>query len=269
MIRDALLNRKILAGFVFFVTVAAGSLLYSWHVRRATEAELTSTGVFLQPLENRNQTRTIQKGSDPIDAEILGLSDTAVETDGTQTVLEETGPLGIEETEFIDDPTEIFSVETFEIENVPPSPYGVSPYGFGPYPEVPTGFPDHLQPIWTWAEEKKSGFAGSGKDFELMHRVLIKLWNQGDQDFVGVTRDDRNGKVYPIYPEVVYVTWREAIDPHGNVHRYPGRVSAGPNVPRYIDNHFTNGSGYPPHITVLDREVSGIEPYRFLGLQKR
>jgi len=61
----------------------------------------------------------------------------------------------------------------------------VSPYGFGPYPEVPTGFPDNLHPIWPWSEEKKQELAGKGKDFELMQRVLIELWNQGNQDFVG------------------------------------------------------------------------------------
>ena len=146
----------------------------------------------------------------------------------------------------------------------------VSPYGFGPYPEVPVGFPDHLSPVWTWPEEELERIVGKEKSFELMHRVLIKLWNQGDQDFVGVSLSDDNGKVYPTYPNVAYVVWRESKDLNGKVRfRYPGYVMAGPNVPRRTSQDFSEGRGYPPHVIVLDRETAGIDPYQFLGLQRR
>ena len=40
MFGDLLSSRMIQAGLVFFVVVVGGSLLYSWHVHRTTEAEL-------------------------------------------------------------------------------------------------------------------------------------------------------------------------------------------------------------------------------------
>ena len=40
-----------------------------------------------------------------------------------------------------------------------------------------------------------------------MYRVLIELWNRGERGFVGSTMDGDTGKVYPLYPGVVYVDW--------------------------------------------------------------
>ena len=40
-----------------------------------------------------------------------------------------------------------------------------------------------------------------------MGRVAIELWNQGERGFVNITMDYRSGKVYLLYPGVVYVTW--------------------------------------------------------------
>lgn len=263
-------NRSVFIGLVFFLFIVIGSLLYSWHVRRTTDAELMPANRYLQQIQKKNETLTTEKDKGIVDTETLEFSESSTETNETQAPLKETELLSVEEEKLVNDPSEFLSIETSEIsEDVPASPYGVSPYGFGSYPEVPAGFPSHLQPIWTWSEEKMSEFTGNGKDFELMHRVLIKLWNQGDQGFVAVTRSDDNGKVYPIYPDVVYVTWREATDPHGNVHRYPGFTLAGPNVPRLLASDFTHGKGYPPHVTVLDRDEEGIEPYNFLNLQRR
>ena len=46
-------------------------------------------------------------------------------------------------------------------------------------------------------------------DHEMMYRVLIKLWNQGDHDFVNGVYD--NNKVYPLYRDVLYVEWTEEV----------------------------------------------------------
>lgn len=267
MFRDILSgSRAIFIGVVFFVLVVGGSLLYSWHVHRSSQEELEQTKQAVQQLGDRTFTRAAQDNDVPVEVEPLGEAESLPETDNSERIPEETAAfIDDAEIDVASDALDMLPEETSE----PDAPYGVSPYGFGPYPEVPTGFPDHLQPIWAWSEEKRSGFAGSGKDFELMHRVLVKLWNQGDQGFVGVTRADDNGRVYPVYPEVVYVSWSEVTDIQGKVHRYPGFTLAGPNVPRLSARDFTNGNGYPAHITVLDRETEGIEPYQFLGLQRR
>ena len=58
MLRDLLSSRLIQLGFVFFVIIVGGSLLYSWHVQRITEAEFGKRLPAVQALEKQNETRT-------------------------------------------------------------------------------------------------------------------------------------------------------------------------------------------------------------------
>ena len=52
MFRDMLSgSRAILVGLVFFVLVVGGSLLYSWHAHRTTDAELAETQRKVQPFK--------------------------------------------------------------------------------------------------------------------------------------------------------------------------------------------------------------------------
>ncbi len=78
------------------------------------------------------------------------------------------------------------------------------------FPEVPEGFPPELKPVWLedWFDEDR--FA----DHVIMSRVLIELWNQGELGFVNVVGAGIPvRKVYPLYPDVVYVQWREHDEP--------------------------------------------------------
>jgi hypothetical protein len=148
----------------------------------------------------------------------------------------------------------------------------VSPFGFGPYPEVPAGFPEHLMPSWTWADEKLQEHAGALKNFELMGRVLVKLWNQGKRGFVGVTRSDENGKVYPLYPDIAYVDrWVELPVKNGKVALYPAGVltGSGGRLGSYLNpiTFIESGGKLPPDIQFVDRETEGINPYEFLNLK--
>ena len=72
------------------------------------------------------------------------------------------------------------------------------------FPEVPDDFP--WTPIWL----RVPGYQkGDSYRHEMIYRVLIKLWNQGDRDFVnGIYSHDYN-KVYPLYSDVMYVEWEE------------------------------------------------------------
>ncbi|MDE0185412.1 MAG: hypothetical protein OXP71_08125 [Candidatus Poribacteria bacterium] len=80
------------------------------------------------------------------------------------------------------------------------------------FPEVPEGFPPDLKSIVVWLAPNYQ--KGDKPDHEIMYRVLIELWNQGDHDFVNVVGDGLPlRKVYPIYPEVVYVQWRDHKEP--------------------------------------------------------
>jgi hypothetical protein len=71
------------------------------------------------------------------------------------------------------------------------------------FPEIPEGFPSGLKPVWLYPDYQK----GDMHEHEMIYRVLIKLWNQGDHDFVNGIYDHDHKKVYPLYPDVMYVEW--------------------------------------------------------------
>ena len=55
-------------------------------------------------------------------------------------------------------------------------------------------------------------------EHESIYRVLIKLWNQGERGFINGAFRNNDGKVYPLYPDVVYVKWGYSVtyDEGGN-----------------------------------------------------
>ena len=73
----------------------------------------------------------------------------------------------------------------------------------GKYPAVPEGYPENLNPVWLEDYFDENLHA----PHVIMGRVAIELWNQGKRGFVNITIDYRSGKVYLLYPGVVYVTW--------------------------------------------------------------
>ena len=81
------------------------------------------------------------------------------------------------------------------------------------FPPVPEGFP--FPPVWI----SRPGYQkGDMPDHELIYRVLIKLWNQDDHGFQDGMLRVNNGRVYPMYPDVLYVKWRDVVvdDEWGN-----------------------------------------------------
>ena len=133
-----------------------------------------------------------------------------------------------------------------------------SPFGFGRYPKLPPGW--HGFPIWMCEKEFYDSIPSDlARNTELLARVTIKLWNEGDRNWTTANFDAKNGKVYPIYPNTVYVTIVDDVSPDGSVtkriSRQLGRVSAGVDL-----------LNPPDHIRVLDFESSGIDPYEYLDL---
>ncbi len=134
----------------------------------------------------------------------------------------------------------------------------VSPFGLGPYPEVPLDYPSDV--LWN-APEVPAHFSNKTvKSIELIDRVLVKLWTEGNKDFRGGST--YNGKVYPHYHNTVYVRFGEYKLPDGTTKRYPVRIKSGPQVV-YSREDLLNP---PPHLRVLDLDSSGIAPYQFLDL---
>ena len=268
MFRDILSSsRVIFIGLVFFVLVVGGSLLYSWHVHRTTDAELAETQRKVQPLKNKNEMHTAE---DTVDTSTVDFEhvETDPETDDSQ-ISDNTGVSPIDETSEMLDMADAFLPDDFVSEEAPAEDVPVSPFGFGPYPEVPDGFPQNLMPVWTWSEEKQQEQLEGLENFELMGRVLIKLWNQGERGFVGVTRSDSNGKVYPLYRDRIYVTrWIEVPVEGGKLMPFPaGGTSGGSGFRPDIEAFVKSGGKLPSHLQFIDRDTAGYNPYDFLNLR--
>lgn len=170
-----------------------------------------------------------------------------------------------------DDADASLPVET-PAEDVP-----VSPFGFGTYPEVPEGW--DRTPSWLWTEEFKAeleevvrdSLKERGKTFsdhlrtaELMHRVWIKLFNEG-RNVAGITSHDSTGLFYPTEANVIYVTWDETTDPDGKVRRY---ISSGTGATGLLSQEERMGyEPIPDWIEVRSHE-EGIDPYEYLGLDR-
>lgn len=138
----------------------------------------------------------------------------------------------------------------------------VSPFGFGPYPEIPLDYP--YQDLWEDIEQLYiEGQYDMGKNLELIDRVCIKLWNQGERVHGGVIED---GLVYPLYPNTIYVTWSEVIWEDGTIERILTNVT-GPGDMAQYDADFAKGI-IPPGITAIPHSEGGIDAYEFLNLDR-
>ena len=137
--------------------------------------------------------------------------------------------------------------------------YGCS--GLGPKkierPEVP---PDIPFPIAWLRPEEKAVRIDELTERELWGLVMVKKWNEGDRDFIGVSMYD--GKVYLHYPNVVYVKWEDTELPDGTLTKYASLIY-GPGGGSTISDQISEGI-LPPGIQVLDMDASGIDPYAYL-----
>ena len=134
----------------------------------------------------------------------------------------------------------------------------VSPHGFGPYPEVPADY--FRQPSWLKYPNGVPGHAAG--PFEIMDRVLIKLWNQGHKNITGASYSP-GGKVYPHYANTAYVSYgKKIILPDGNVYQPIKKIKGGPDIAPFT-KQIENGNT-PAHIKLLDYDSAGINPHIFL-----
>ena len=282
MLYSLLSSRWLQLGLLFFVVVVGGSQLYSWHEGRQTALELAEHARFLKSLKARQanvqasgssvdtsggpEVVEFSQLSDEKDSENKGLSGSTAESSDDTVLGDLTGSLLPDDF--------VLEGDLAESEDVP-----VSPYGFGPYPEAPADYPyrDHLP--WYWTEEENAEFEEAiqpildmrGVSFryhmemtELSYRVGIKLWEEGHR-FNGMTTLDSTNRIYPMEPGVIYVKWKEVVDPDGSVRRYMGKTLGSlQDVPISVMR------GYEPPPDWLDiRSLDeGIDPYEFLGLSR-
>lgn len=139
----------------------------------------------------------------------------------------------------------------------------VSPFGFGPYPEVPAEYTArHGKTVWQYPGSLPQY---NQRNIELIHRVMIALWNEGDTRFISATLQD--GKIYVNYPNTMYVRYAVHKSPDGTVHRRITSWSAGEENQAAIDQILVGE--IPTGVTLIDKDSEdvGIDPYTFLGLE--
>ena len=257
MFSDLLSSRLIQSGLVFFMLIVSGSLFYSWHVRRIDQEDLARTNQFLQQLKNRDKLYTTQDEKVSKNFETLVETQASEETNEAQAIVESPDAF-IENTERLDIASSFLPDNTVSTKEETTEDMPVSPFGFGPYPKIPADYPQLMTPTWIKYNGQQS------RDFELMDRVLIKLWNQGDKNVSGAVM--KRGLVYPLYPNTTYVKYREVGLPDGTVRRFissaSGTRGTNPIIP-------PGGSipVLPKGVTAINIDNAGINPYEFLNLK--
>lgn len=251
MLRDVITSKWLLGSFLFTVIFSIGCFLWSQNEERKIKKQQAEFSSFIQQMKNeKSETPTPtdeQKGSIIVDTpEIIEPLPDTVEIDTFSETLQE-----ISEKEMVDEK--------------------VSPFGFGSYPKIPDDYPKSMSPVWTWSEDRRRTWESQPdrlRNFELIDRVLIKLWEQGERDFAGGTLRNNNGRVYPLYFNTAYVSYRELVKLDGTVYRYIGGFLRGPGFPRLTHKERMSGNFVlPPDARILDMDEAGIDPYSFLNVK--
>ena len=142
------------------------------------------------------------------------------------------------------------------------------------FPEVPEGFP--VTPVWLKDYFHERDFSNHVR----LYRVLIELWIRGDRDFISGFSESKTGKVYPIYPDVVYLKWASYVreGPAGQSVEVPyikRRLGATDTVNQLVDSDgqlFTEqeilSGAYKtkfPGINFVDYDDAGFNPATVLN----
>ena len=247
----------------FFVLIVGGAQWYSWRVRRTSQEELERTNRTVQQLENKNEPRIAQDTTVPTDDETLESLEVPIVSDETQVMSEEMGALQIDDTKLLDPGTDVSLPDDVVSDKEATKDVPVSPFGFGPYPGIPDDFPEPD----IFESLASMGNSDMRKALELQKRLIVKFWKQGKSlENVGVT-GDADGKVYLLYPDVVYVTWDYWTDENGTTHRYAGVTRGHPDTAHIYEPYLDKGE-IPPRITVYELPDGYIDAYEFLGLTR-
>ena len=118
-------------------------------------------------------------------------------------------------------------------------------------------------PIWIRNPNFEAAPDHAQRPFELMDRVLIKLWKQGHPNITGASISMKDGKVYPHYANTAYIQYEEVTTPDGVVHRFVTKIKGGPDIARFSKQIRDNNT--PAHIKLIDYDSAGIDPYIFLN----
>ena len=251
MLSDFLTNRWIIGGVVYLMIFTGGCFLWYRYDTSYERRQAQETALFVTKSQ-----RSIKQGNP-----ILTTS-TDIPLNRSKTLDEETLLNQVVEDSNIqeiiaskEDRITIMGRE-IKISDIPDIPKE-SLHGFGIFPEIPEDYP--WSAIWL-AINYYDLPSEKQRQHELLDRVLIKLWTDGEKDFKGGKIDGNTGLVYPNYSDTVYITIEERVLPDGSIKPIITRQFG--SVSQEIDL-----LNQPKNINVLDYDSGGIDPYEYLNLQ--
>ncbi len=240
MYRDFFTNKWVIGGVAFLIVLSVACVLWYRYDTAADRKAAAETAELLR--------QWAAKKADP-DDKTEQAADASV--DSTTPVTEK--PISSTTDEYAKDtiPSEThanLAKQTRETKNA--EEVRVSPHGFGPYPEIPKGAP--VNPF-TGRERR---------NMELLMRVVIKKWNEGER-FTGASF--QGGEVYLNYPNTVYVRYGEPVENEDGTFTRP-IISAGGSNSAFISEYQMRTGQIPSDLRVLEYEKNGIDPYEYLDL---
>ena len=245
MFGDLLSSRMIQAGLVFFLLVVGGSLLYSWHVHRTTDAEFPRPdAVQVNDREAARDTREIRSGDFEQAAPELDAEDTPTVSDDTAVPsTNETAAETIDSTDTIQ--TDAVSADALD-------PSKMSRFGLGPYPEIPKEW-NFLPNSWETDDTIEE---------ELLTRVAIKMHNEGTRSKYGSVGVSPTGQVIALERGSVLVEYE--IDENGEKSIY----SALAHPDDLSQGIYTRESQIPSDLKIVTADEIAFDAYEYLGLPK-
>ena len=266
MLCDWLLGKFLIGAAVLSILFVIGSFLWSQNAEREMQEQLAETEKNIRQLEERNKEQPIvvQQPTVKTEGSVEALS--AVDN-ATDPVPESESTPSLEETDIGEVSESVSLIEATPIADTNDwrsGDYGESDYGFGPYPEIPPDYPEYMRPFWT-TDADRTGHHERLRPIELLARVRIKLWKQGQTD-VKLDLEIPTQKIRIVTPGTVYVHYEETKLPNGTsrvVHFLGGSDDLTGDVQAQI-----RLGKKPSGIRVLDYDSTGFDVYEFLGINR-
>ena len=254
MIRDIFTNKWIIGSVFLLLIIAAGCIWYYQHSTAADKLEVVKADKLLQKWKADKAKPAAETVSTK--ASMENLTSTAEK--------QRIKSIGEDAETNTDKPTESVSLPSIRTDSTEKPRF--SPNGFGPYPKVPKDYLLTCGPT-SWQMMDLFGGPPPTREIELIDRVMVKLWKDGDTRIQGGTFE--NGKVYVNYHDRVYVNYNTYIKHDGTTGRYISRWGSHSSVPIPTEAQMLAGD-IPEGLEVIDLDIKdpGIEPYSFLDLDR-
>lgn len=254
-----MLNRTSFSAIVVVVLFVISSIIYAYMVRRETNKQVAATNEKIKQLKQQQRKENTSQSDSPLFTE-EGISTESMQLT-TEDQSHENSEVDISPVDF----SKPLEIEEDFLGEIPPvqetEALPDSPLGYGEYPAVPTDYPTTFS--WQGVIELYETDPATAANVETLHRVLFKLWAQGERATGGIIQ---NGLVYPAFPNTGYVEWSELVTPSGEVVKYASAVTTFGDTPDPLpENRLLRQHQVPGGITLIPFSEGGYDPSTFLS----